>query len=143
MKKIKVLMLYGNSYSSCGMDSLSENISMINSDISVDFVKNPLIALEKIKKYDLLIMGLIWSYNESKSIPQIQNFKFSERYLVDVGIILYKVIQDTTSIKTIVYDTVLCSEEFCKKNTIPFLRMPELAKTIVEEIISIFKKEVV
>lgn len=140
---IKVLMLYGDSYSSCGMDSLSETLSFIDPNLSVDLIRNPLIALEKIKEYDLLIMGLIWSYNESKNIPEIKKLSFSENYLIDIGIALYKIIQYEYPIKTIIYDTIGSSKYFSEKNNIYFLRMPELPKTIIQEIVSILKKETV
>lgn len=140
---IKILMLYGDSYSPCGMNSLSETISFIDPNISVDLIRNPLDALEKIEEYDLLIMGLVWSYNESKDIPEIKKTIFPENYLIDVGIVLYKIIQHEHSIKTIIYDTVGCSKDFSEKNNIHFFRMPELPETIIQEIISISKKETV
>lgn len=151
MKKTKVLMLYGNSYSSCGLDSLSETLSIIDSNISVDLIRNPLIALEKIKEYDLIIMGLIWSQNECKKVfneyklPSLQIRTILHQYneLINSGILFYNVIKSIHSIPIIIYDTVGCSGDFAYSEKITFFRVPELVKNIIDEIICITKKETV
>lgn len=146
MEKIKkILMLYGNSYVNCGIDSLSETLSIIDHNISVDLFKNPIEAFEKIKEYDVMIMGLIWSEKETKEIIDKENFSLSQakdivskhNELFAFGLLLYYIFQNKYPIKTIIYDTTLYSEKIANEADIMYLKMPELSETIIQKINSL------
>lgn len=138
----KILMLYGNSYVNCGLDSLTNNLSLNGHNIFVNLFNNPIEALEKVKEYDLIIMGLIWSENETKEIIDKEGFSLSQakdvvsKYndLFTFGLLLYYIFQNKYTIKTIIYDTTLYSKKIADDNDIPYLKMPELSETIIRKI---------
>lgn len=147
---MKILLLYGNDYLNFGLDSLSKSLSLLDDSISVDFITNPWEALEKIKEYDCLVMGLIWSHEESGKVIVPISTRFpligaASKYnsLIHNGILLYYIFQEKYPIRTIIYDTILPSEMFANEHKIRFLRMPELVKDLLFEIKRFEKKEAV
>lgn len=134
----KILLLYGESYSRMGMNSLADIISDYH--YRVDLTKDPLEALKNIKNYHLLIMGLLWSPNETKQILDKSPYPKNTLDIIDlykIGIQVYQHLQKAHPIKTIILDSTLYPQDFCRKNNLLFLRLPEKPEILVD----LIKKE--